>query len=198
MKKNNHMKFKLILFLFLTCLIYSQSNAQIGIGTTSPNASAALDITSTSKGLLFPRLTSIERANIANPTAGMIIYCTNCGTKGELEIYNGSSWVKTSNSAAAAAVPILTTTAISSITTTSAASGGTIIDEAGSTVTSKGLCWSTSPNPTISNSLTTISGAGNFTSSLTGLSSTTTYYVRAWATSGNGTAYGNQLSFTTN
>ena len=190
------MKYKLILLVFLMCLINSQSNAQIGIGTTSPNSSAALDITSTSKGLLFPRLTSIERANIANPTAGMIIYCTNCGTKGELEIFNGSSWVKTSNSAAA--VPILTTTAISSITTTSAASGGTIIDEAGSTVTSKGLCWSTSPNPTISNSLTTILGAGNFTSSLTGLSSTTTYYVRAWATSGNGTAYGNQLSFTTN
>ena len=187
-----------VIFSLLLTLGSVNAFAQIGIGTTSPNSSAALDITSTSKGLLFPRLTSIERANIANPTAGMIIYCTNCGTKGELEIYNGSSWVKTSNSAAAAAVPILTTTAISSITTTSAASGGTIIDEAGSTVTSKGLCWSTSPNPTISNSLTTISGAGNFTSSLTGLSSTTTYYVRAWATSGNGTAYGNQLSFTTN
>jgi len=199
--KKNQMKYKIVLLVFLMCLINAKSKAQIGIGTTTPNESAALDITSTSKGLLIPRLTSIQRATITNPTAGMVIYCTNCGTNGELENYNGSTWVKATRSAAEAAVPILTTTAISSITTTTATSGGNIIDEAGSTITAKGLCWTTTPFPTKSSTTKlTASGGGTgpYSGTLTGLTSNTTYYVRAWATSTNGTAYGDQQTFKTN
>ena len=129
------MKFKLVLIVFLMCLINSMSNAQIGIGTTSPNASAALDISSTSKGILFPRLTTIQRANIANPTAGMVIYCTNCGANGELQIYNGTAWLNPATNTAAAAIPILTTTAINNISIVTANSGGTIVDEGSSSVT---------------------------------------------------------------
>jgi uncharacterized protein (TIGR02145 family) len=91
----------------------------------------------------------------------------------------------------------ITTTAISSNTGTSAVSGGNITNNGGSLVTSRGVCWSTSPNPTTANNITTNgSGTGSFTSTLTGLTANTTYYVRAYAINSAGTAYGNQVSFT--
>ena len=95
-------------------------------------------------------------------------------------------------------LPTLTTTAISSITNTTASSGGNITNQGSSAVTARGVCWSTSQNPTIANSKTTNgSGTGSFSSNLTGLTTNTTYYVRAYATNTTGTAYGNQQSFTT-
>ena len=95
-------------------------------------------------------------------------------------------------------VPTLTTTAMSSITTTTAASGGTISASGGAAVTARGVCWNTTGTPTTADSKTTDgTGTGVFTSSLTGLSGNTTYYVRAYATNSAGTAYGNQISFTT-
>jgi concanavalin A-like lectin/glucanase superfamily protein len=90
------------------------------------------------------------------------------------------------------------TTAVSSITSSTANSGGNVTADGGGTVTAKGVCWSTSTNPTIANSYTTDgSGTGSFTSNLTGLFSSTSYYVRAYATNSEGTSYGNQESFTT-
>ena len=94
--------------------------------------------------------------------------------------------------------PIVTTTSASGITSTTATSGGNIIYEGGSAVTARGVCWSTSRNPTLRNSHTSdSSGTGNFTSSLTGLNAGTTYYVRAYAINSFDTAYGNQIAFTT-
>jgi len=91
----------------------------------------------------------------------------------------------------------VTTAEISNIGTTSAESGGSIIDDGGYEVTSRGVCWSTSNNPTISNNHTNDgSGIGTFTSNLTGLDVSTTYYVRAYATNENGTVYGDEKSFT--
>jgi uncharacterized protein (TIGR02145 family) len=91
--------------------------------------------------------------------------------------------------------PTLTTTAFSTFTSTTAISGGEITFEGGA-VTARGVCWSTDPNPTIANSKTTDGiGIGTFTSSITGLVSGTTYYIRAYATNSAGTAYGGQLSF---
>lgn len=95
-------------------------------------------------------------------------------------------------------LPTLITTAISSITNTTATSGGNITNQGSSAITARGVCWSTSQNPTIANSKTTDgNGTGNFTSSLTGLTTNTIYYVRAYATNTTGTAYGSQQSFTT-
>lgn len=95
-------------------------------------------------------------------------------------------------------VPTVTTTSISSIASTTATSGGNVTADGGANVTARGVCWSTSHNPTTSNSKTTNgTGIGSFTSSLTGLTAGTTYYVRAYATNSAGTAYGNEVSFTT-
>ncbi len=95
-------------------------------------------------------------------------------------------------------LPQLTTVNVANITGTSATSGGNVTSDGGSEVTGKGVCWSTSENPTISDSKTNDgSGTGTFTSSITGLTINTTYYVRAYATNAKGTAYGNMISFTT-
>ena len=95
-------------------------------------------------------------------------------------------------------IPILMTSEITNITGTSAIGGGNIIDDGGSNVTERGICWSINPNPTISDSYTiNESGIGIFTCSITNLTVGTIYYVRAYATNSFGTTYGNELSFTT-
>jgi len=95
-------------------------------------------------------------------------------------------------------VPTLTTTEVSGITETTALSGGYISADGGSAVTARGVCWSTNPAPTTTNPKTT-NGTGNglFTSSITGLTLNTKYYVRAYATNANGTNYGPELFFKT-
>ena len=97
-----------------------------------------------------------------------------------------------------ATIPSITTANVTSITPNSAVCGGNVTSDGGATVTARGVCWSTSPNPTINNSKTTNgSGTGSFISNITGLTDGTTYYVRAYATNSNGTAYGEENSFTT-
>jgi uncharacterized protein (TIGR02145 family) len=95
------------------------------------------------------------------------------------------------------ALPTLTTNSISNINTNGAISGGNILSDGGSPVTERGVCWSTSQNPTTLNTSTFDGfGTGSFTSNLTGLSASTTFYVRAYAINSIGTSYGNQQSFT--
>jgi len=95
-------------------------------------------------------------------------------------------------------IPVLTTTAVSNITQTTASCGGNITSDGGATVTVRGVCWSTNQNPSIAGSKTTDgTGAGSFTSNITGLTAGTIYYVRAYATNSAGTGYGSAMSFTT-
>ena len=95
-------------------------------------------------------------------------------------------------------LPTVTTNTVSNITATFATCGGVVTSDGGATVTARGVCWSISQNPTVSDSHTTDgSGMGGFTSSLTALAAGTTYYVRAYATNSQGTVYGNEQSFTT-
>ncbi len=96
------------------------------------------------------------------------------------------------------APPTVQTTSISNVTTTTAASGGNVTDSGGAAVTARGICWSTSQNPTIANSHTSDgTGTGTFVSNITGLTPGTTYYIRAYATNSGGISYGGQLSFQT-
>lgn len=95
-------------------------------------------------------------------------------------------------------VPTLTTTAISNITPTTATSGGNITNEGSSTITTRGVCWSTGTTPTIADNKTIDgAGAGSFSSNIINLFGGTTYFVRAYATNSTGTGYGMALSFNT-
>jgi len=94
-------------------------------------------------------------------------------------------------------LPTLITSPTTAITETSAISGGNITSDGGAIVTARGVCWSTTTNPTIANSYSTDGiGTGVFTSLLTGLTAGITYYVRAYATNSAGTSYGSEVSFT--
>ena len=96
-------------------------------------------------------------------------------------------------------LPILTTLDANNIKCSTAYSGGLISEDGGGEISSRGVCWNTSPNPTIEDSEKSEDGAeiGSFNSLLPNLTSGTTYYVRAYATNEAGTAYGNEISFTT-
>ena len=95
-------------------------------------------------------------------------------------------------------LPTVTTNSVTNITKNSAQCGGNVTSDGGATVTERGVCWSTYQNPTIYDN-TTYGGEGTgvFTCHIINLSPGTTYYVRAYATNSQGTAYGNQISFTT-
>ena len=126
------------------------------------------------------------------PSSNAVTTRTVCGYN-----YNGAQCVQFTINAVT--LPSITTSSVSSITATSAVAGATISDAGGSTISERGICWSTTATPTISNnkivdSATTI---GAFTSTITGLTSSTTYYVRAYTITNIGVAYGQEISFTT-
>ena len=121
----------------------------------------------------------------------------NGNANGDILVWNGSSWVVTPANPLAN-LPIVSTSPITGVSNVTALTGGVVTSQGSSTVTARGVCWSTSPNPTLSNSFTTdASGTGSFTSTINGLTASTTYYVRAYATNSSGTAYGLQETFTT-
>lgn len=77
------------LFFFLTFIFLSQLNAQIGVNTSAPNASSIIDIQSTTKGLLIPRLTNAQMYAISSPATALTIYNTDASS---LYVYNGLTW----------------------------------------------------------------------------------------------------------
>lgn len=161
------------------CWSISQ-NPTIANGKTSDNTGVG---TFTSKiGGLTPNTKYYLRA-----------YATNTSGTGY-----GNEITFTTTKTVSITLPTLTTTSIKNITLSSALSGGNITSDGGSPLTSRGVCWSSSANPTISNNKTFDgSGIGLFSSSITGLTPNTTYYIRAYATNSIGTGYGNEIKFTT-
>jgi uncharacterized protein (TIGR02145 family) len=135
-------------------------------------------------------------SNIAGLDPGTLYYVRAYATNSAGTAY-GEAEVFVTN-APPAGFATLTTTAGSDITNSSATSGGNITNDGGGAITERGVCWSTTANPTITGSKTSDgSGTGAFSSAITGLSPSTLYYVRAYATNEAGTAYGNQVTFTT-
>lgn len=160
------------------------------VWSTSQNPTIALT-TKTLDGVGLGSFTSSISGLTSNTTYYVRAYATNsAGTAYGNEI----SFITTSIQ-----LPILTTRAILDITLSTATSGGNITFNGGASLTSRGVVWSTAPNPTVALSTKTINGSstGTFTSNITGLAANTQYYVRAYATNVVGTAYGNELTFTT-
>ena len=95
-------------------------------------------------------------------------------------------------------LPTLITSDVTEITETTAMISCEVTNDGGASVTSRGVCWSISENPTIEDTHTNDGeGIGVFTSTMTNLTPNTTYYVRAYATNSEGTSYGNEMNFTT-
>ena len=168
------------------------------IGVNQNDSSAALEINSTTQGLLFPRLTYEQRNKIKNPTEGLSIYCRDCGLIGEVQVYNGTTWYHISGADAKNPLPIVTTANITSVTNSTAISGGRVLYDGGTPLSKRGVVYGTLPLPGTNYTGTkTINGTdtGIFISNITGLSANTTYYLRAYATNATGTAYGTEYSF---
>lgn len=133
-------------------------------------------------------------STLSGLTPCTVYYVRSYATNGAGTVYGNEVSFTTS-----AVLPSVTTAAISGLTTTSAGSGGTVTGNCLSGVTDRGIVWNTSPDPTIALVTKTTDGAGggSYASSMTGLNPCTVYYVRAYATNSAGTAYGNQIAFTT-
>lgn len=83
--------------LTVLCLVVAiHANAQVGIGITTPDASAALEVVSATKGVLMPRMTSVQRTAIATPAEGLMVYQTNAPVG--LWMYTSGTWIKLSTS----------------------------------------------------------------------------------------------------
>ena len=199
----------------LALLVTLTATAQVGIGTTTPAPTAQLEVSSTSKGFLPPRMTYSQRQNITTPATGLIVFCTDCGS-GEMQFYNGTTWVAFASTTASmgtgggggTTTPTVTTSNPTSIQTTSASLSGTVTPTSTVvTASNTGFLYSTSPSATLEvnsgSASSTISdsysqGTGQFSKSLFGLTAGTTYYVRAYVYHNSTTyVYGSTLSFTT-
>jgi len=143
--------------------------------------------------------TGIFTSSLTGLTASTLYYVRAYATNSIGTSYGNEVTFTSSATVTTPTVPVLFTNAISSIGSTTAVSGGVTTSDGGSTITARGVCWGTTSGPTISLSTKTSNstGTGAFTSNLTGLAASTTYYVRAYATNSTGTGYGSELSFTT-
>ena len=238
---------KFIIVLILAIVFpepWTFSQISVSTSVSDPDPSAMLDIQSTNKGFLPPRiaLTGTNSAvPVIAPAPGLLIYNTiNSGSSpnnvipgyyfwngtrwvpldypkgisiGDLFYWDGTQWLVVAEGSpgqllqmslthvptwSGAGYATLTTAPVFDITNISASSGGSITSDGGSLITSRGACWSTTINPTLANNKSTDgTGTGDFSSVITLLEGSTTYYLRAYATNGSGTAYGNEISFIT-
>ncbi|MCF8364295.1 MAG: DUF3836 domain-containing protein [Bacteroidales bacterium] len=158
--------------------------------STSPNPTTANNFTNDGAG------TGAFTSNITGLTESTTYYVRAYATNS-----SGIAYGNEMNFTSATIIqspPTVNTDVVTIITTTTASCGGNVSDEGSAAVTARGVCWSTSPNPTTTNSFTNDgTGTGAFTSNITGLTESTSYYVRAYASNTFGTAYGNEVSFTT-
>jgi len=147
----------------------------------------------------FPNKTHTQKIAMTSISTGTVIWCSDCGTRGQMQVYNGYEWTDLTGAAALTNSISFGSISSTNISAATASITTTINSDGGNSITSRGVVWNTSINPTIALSTKTNSGTGTgtFTASLSGLTASTVYYIRTYATNANGTVYGNEISFTT-
>ena len=165
----------------LTVFAFGVNAQSVGINATgdAPNGSAMLDVSSTSKGFLPPRMTSAQKGLISSPAAGLMVWCSDCGTSGELQVFNGAVWTNLTGSVVPGAptgVSASAGNAQATVTFTAPASNG------GSPITSYTVySWiGGTAGPYLNQE-----GGGPIT--VTGLTNGTPYIFTVTATNANGT-----------
>jgi hypothetical protein len=194
-----------------TTLLSVKDNGSVGIGTLTPASSASLEVNSTTGGFLPPRMSNSQKQALTSPAAGLIIWCTDCGTSGQMQFYDGTMWrgfaITTADiptGGGGTSTPTVNTGTVTYFTSTTADLMGSY---SGSATTPAGFYYSTSPGLSSSSSpsgtyssttITTPLTPPTFTKSVSGLTSGTVYYVRAFVTT-NGTEVlaANTVTFTT-
>jgi hypothetical protein len=169
-----------------TQITWNWNNISGAVGykwNTTNNYATAID--------MGPSLTKTETELLCNTPYSRYAWAYNaCGHSQEVTLNQATN--------ECFELPTVSTAAVSEISQLTATSGGNVTSEGGGAVTQRGVCWSTSSNPTTTDTKTINgSGTGVFVSHLTGLTPETLYYVRAYAINSSGTSYGNEESFTT-
>lgn len=170
------------------------------IGDTIKVSSAVMAINSTDAGFLLPRMTLMQRNMMQNPVQGLMIYCTDCEANGRISYHNGDSWELLMPQPSAGQPPIITNGAVENIGISTATFNASILDSGDTEIFASGFCWGTSPYPSLIDNISSanlIDNNGILKSSVFGLDSNTTYYVRSYASNGAGTTYGPLVQFTT-
>ncbi|MFV5686516.1 fibronectin type III domain-containing protein [Flavobacterium sp. GB2R13] len=127
----------ILVLLLVGCSVLAQNQLKIGTNANNISGSAVLELESETRGFLPPRMTHSQKTDISSPAAGLIVWCTNCGTNGEMQVYNGVGWINFSSTVPGAptgAVATAGNTQASVAFTAPASNGGSAIT--GYTVTS--------------------------------------------------------------
>ena len=173
-------------FTLLAAVLFTATTfAQVGIGTTTPDASAALDITSNTKGLLIPRMTNAQRQAISNPAAGLQVFVTDFDG-GSFMSYDGTEWGTISFTKKRPDAP--TISGVASNFHSQATVSFTAPSNNGSTITS----YTVTSNP--GGISATLNQADSGTITVTGLTINTDYTFTVTATNGIGTSVASAVS----
>ena len=192
MKRNLKWRLGKLMVCCAMTMVSKGQGVKIGNPPGQPHSSAVMELADSSRGLLVPRLTTVQRNAIANPADGLVVFNL---TTGCLNVHFQGTWA---SGLCPPTLPTVQTDSAVFTNITSHQAYGRVVADGGLPVTARGFCFNTQPLPDTTHTVVNSgSGTGNFTGALSGLLTNQTYYVRAFALNGIGLAYGSSVSFTT-